>query len=194
MRKYNRIVLAVWAFGACESLEGERRLLPNARVSVFVPANWEAVPAEGAELQLQPRGVKTVRLRVVVDPKRGQTLAQLKEQEMRDIEGLAKQGLKVDDIALTDTKRGHLHGHRLLVRMTMKDQALRQLEDLLIVDSLGVGVIALGPADEFDKVSPEIERIMSSVRSLTPEPETPRTYPPDAVTSASQRVTTHAWK
>jgi hypothetical protein len=184
----------------CESLEGERLLVSGAHLSIFIPANWESQPNQkgdgGVYLEAAPRGLKSVKLRVLVDEKTRGTLDEMVKRSLLDAAQLERDaGLKVKDVTQIPMKRGHIGGMRMVHQLAVgkksgnKELEIKQMTDLIPIDGLSVGILVLGPKEDFDTVSAEIDRILSSVRSLTPEPETARTYPPDAVTGASQRVT-----
>jgi hypothetical protein len=183
----------------CESLEGERILVPGAHLSIFVPANWEARPSakgdNGVFLEAAPRTLKSVKLRVLVDDKTRGNLDDMVKRSLSDAAQLERDaGLRVTDVTQIPMKRGHVAGMRMVHQLEMGKKGgniseLKQLTELLPIDGLSVAILVLGPKDDVDKVSSEIDRILSSARSLTPEPDTPRTYPPDAITGASQRVT-----
>lgn len=194
---------AILLASGCESLEGERLLVPGAHLSIFIPANWEANAKkaeqkgeDGVYLEAAPRTVKSVKLRVLVDDKTRGNLEDMVKRSLQDAAQLERDaGLKVKDVTQIPMKRGHIAGMRMVHQLVLgkksgqKELELKQLTDLVPIDGLSVAVLVLGPKDDVDQVSAEIDRILSSVRSLTPEPDTPRTYPPDAVTGASQKVT-----
>ncbi|MCC6807321.1 MAG: hypothetical protein IT381_07845 [Deltaproteobacteria bacterium] len=192
--------LSILAPLACESLEGERLLVPGAHLSIFIPANWETQKAQkgdgGVFLEATPRALKTVKLRVLVDDKTRGVLDDMVRRSLADAAQLERDaGLRVRDVTQIPMKRGHIAGMRMVHQLELakksgtKGLELKQLTDLVPIDGLSVAILVLGPKDDVDTASGEIDRILSSVRSLTPEPDTPRTYPPDAVTGASQRVT-----
>ncbi len=199
MRKYNRrlrrIAILFW-FCGCESLEGERLLVPAAHVSLFLPANWEGTQlnSDAALFEATPRAIKTVKLQVLLEPRAAPTLEDMQKRALLDVQELArKSGLKIEDVTQIAQKRGHIQGMRLVHQMISEKAGTAKLElteiaDLLPIDGKAVVVMVLGPKEQIDAVSAEIDRVLASVRSLTPEPETPRTYPPEAVTGASQRV------
>ena len=209
MRKYKwRRLLLLLGCGfltACESLEGERLIVAGAHLSIFIPANWavtQNTPRQtqkgdgGVYLEAAPRGLKSVKLRVLVDEQTRGTLDDMVKRSILDAAQLERDaGLKVKDVTQIPMKRGHVVGMRMVHQLELgkksgnKDLEIKQMTDLLPIDGLSVALLVLGPKEDFDTVSAEIDRILSSARSLTPEPDTPRTYPPDAVTGASQRVT-----
>lgn len=194
------IGLALLAGAGCESLEGERIVVPAAHVSVFVPANWQIEKQKGEGgvwLEAAPRGLKGVGLKLLVETRQRAQLDDMVKRAFADVAALEKKsGVKVKDVTQVEIKRGHLHGSRVVHQLELgggdgKSEPkleLTQITDLLPVDGLALTVLVLGPKDAIATASAEIDRILNSVRSLTPEPETPRTYPPDAVTSASQRA------
>jgi hypothetical protein len=164
---------------------------------MFVPANWEATSApandDGVYLELVPRMLRSVKLKVLVDARRGLSLDALSTQALNEAAQLEKKGeIKIIDVTQIPVKRGHLAGIRLVHQFTTgpkKSLALTQLLELIAVDSLGIELLALGPKEDLERVIVELDRILGSVKALTPEPETPRAYPPDAVTAASQKAT-----
>lgn len=200
VRRRLLLLLGCAFLSACESLEGERLLVSGAHLSIFIPANWEFKPNQkgdgGVYLEAAPRGLKSVKLRVLVDDKTRGTIDEMVKRSLLDAAQLERDaGLKVKDVTQIPMKRGHIGGMRMVHQLALgkksgnKELEIKQMTDLLPIEGVSVGIMVLGPREDFDTVSAEIDRILSSVRSLTPEPETARTYPPDAVTGASQRVT-----
>lgn len=187
----------------CDALEGQRYLLPKADTSLFVPSNWETEATDhtkdtdGAVLEAHPRTGKSgalrgIKLNVFTKPEAA-GLQEMVTQALLDVARLEKQGtLKVLDVTQIELTRRGFAAMRIVHQLQLGKgtQALEvtQYTDLLFRPGLGVVLLVGGPKQGIDEVAPEIDRIMSSVRSLIPEPEIERPVPPPYVTMTFPRA------
>jgi hypothetical protein len=200
-KKYNRfrciaqsvrILLGILIFTRCESLEGERLLVPEGHLSVFIPGNWQGnlLHNDATLFEALPRQGRRVKVQILLEPRAAADLDDMQRRALLDVQELArKNGLKITDVTRVKQKRGHIAAMRLIHQLDLGNGAeVTHIADLIPLAGKAVVVTAIGERAGMDELSPEIERILSSVRSLTPEPEASRVLPPDAVTGASQRA------
>lgn len=188
----------------CDALEGQRFLLPRAETSIFVPSNWEtiATPADkdtdAAALEAHPRDTKNpllrgVQLRVFTKFNDVTGLEDMVKQTLIDVSRLEKQGtVSMVDATQIELKRRGFRAARVVHKLNLGAKGTTQLPvtqytDLLYRPGMGLVLLVSGPTAGIDEVAPEIERILSSVRSLVPEPEVERVTPPAYVSMSFPR-------
>src|SRR4051812_24337072 len=103
---------------ACESLEGERLIVPAGHLSLFLPANWEGQRIDKDDTALfeaSPRNVKGVKVQVLLEPRAAPNLEDMQKRALLDVQDLAKKNnLKIEDVTQIPQKRGHIEGMRFV--------------------------------------------------------------------------------
>ena len=149
-------------------------------------------------LEASSQQERSVHLKIFVQRK-PVALEDLVKNTLGDVAALEKRGsLKVKDvtqIAINRAARGatRIRGFRVVHQLELPEKKghfdVTQIADHLWRPGVGVTILVVGPKTAVETLGPELDGILGSVRDLAPEQVIPRVQPPDAVSSASQKVT-----